>query len=132
MLQLHRIVDEAQEAVSQLCRDLVGLSDALNHLYRSVHRHDPWTCPCSVQHALVELTRSYELSHESIRRHAIELQICFNVTHPQEALRTVEEFLELQDPPFSPHSSVEIYLGQVQRYLEGSPGCMSVCSPVAL
>lgn len=122
--QLHRIMDEAQAAISTLCVDLNGLSGALSHLYRAVYRHDSWTCPCSIQPALLELTRSYELSYARIRRHAIEIQVCYNVKHPQQAHRAIEDFLEFQKPPFSPHSSIEMYFGQIQRYLESSPGWM--------
>lgn len=125
--QLETLMNDVHATVSELRFHVIGLSSTLNHLYRFVQRHDSWTCPCSVQHALLELTRSYELSHGGMKELAFELHTCYNMAHPWQAQRAVERCLRSEAPlPFPALSAHELHLGQIQRYLDSDPGWLSV------
>lgn len=127
-LQLERILSEARCAGHEVLEATEGIHESLISAFHTVYRHDTWTCPVTVQHALQEIARVYEIASDPLRllmedftySFAIDAEDSPDARSRLERLHgTTRESLSLPSL-----EDIDVYISQVEEYLSTDRGSL--------
>lgn len=111
-MELRRARDNLCETSDRICAVLLSGC-------KTVHDHDPWTCPVTVQHALQELVRALEIASDHVE---LVLDGVVNVINPGLCWPALERLRTSQTLPWPKMRDLQPYLDHIHSYLREDPG----------